>query len=183
MKKIIPLLLLTCFTGNPVTAQQYFTKNGFISIFSTTPLEDIKAGNNQVLSVINATTGEIRFSVLNNAFRFKKALMEEHFNEDYIESSKYPKSAFTGTIANISSINFGIDGIYPVSVTGDLSIHGVTKKITVPATVTVKAGKITAGSVFKIKVKDFNISIPGTVRNNIAEHIELTVNCNYEKKN
>jgi len=183
MKKITTLLLILTTTYYNCTAQQYFTKNGFISFFSSAMLEDIKADNNQVISVIDATTGDIRFSLLNNAFRFKKALMEEHFNADYMESAKYPKSAFNGKISNIGSVDFSNDGVYTVSVTGDISVHGVTKNITVPATITVKAGKIKAAAVFKIKVKDYNISIPSTVKNNIAEFIEITVNCNYDKRN
>jgi len=168
MKKITTLLFTAAVACGNCSAQQYFTKNGFVSFFSSTMLEDIKADNNQVISVINASTGVIQFSLLNNAFHFKKALMEEHFNADYIESAKYPKSLFKGTIANISSINWGNDGTYNVTVTGDLSIHGETKNITIPATIKVKAGVVSANSVFKIKVKDYNISIPSAVKKNTS---------------
>jgi polyisoprenoid-binding protein YceI len=163
-------------------AQIHFTKNGQISFFSSALLEDIKADNNQVISIINTTTGEMQFSLLNNAFHFKKALMEEHFNDDYIESAKYPKSTFKGTIANLNGVNFGADGTYNVTVSGNLTIHGITKAVTVPGSITVLSGKISAASTFKIKTKDYNISIPASVKNNIAENIELTVNCRYEKK-
>lgn len=182
MKKFTILVLILCTAYINCTAQLYFTKNGRISFFSSALLEDIKADNNQVISIINTSTGDIQFSLLNNAFHFKKALMEDHFNADYIESAKYPKSSFKGTIANINSINFTNDGVYKVTVSGSLNIHGVTKAISVPGTITVKSGTISASSVFKIKVKDYNISIPGSVKNNIAEEIELTINCSYEKK-
>ena len=182
MKKIFILLILSGTVYTSCMAQLYFTKNGRVSFFSSTPMEDIKADNNQATSVFNASTGELQFSVLNNAFHFKKALMEEHFNADYIESAKYPKSSFKGTIGNISSVNLNADGSYKVTVSGDLNIHGVTKPISVPGTITVRSGNISAVSVFKVKVKDYNISIPSTVRNNIADDIEITISCNYEKK-
>jgi polyisoprenoid-binding protein YceI len=181
MKKIIAVLL---FAGISYTsaAQQYFTKNGRISFFSKAMLENIQADNNQVISVLNTSTGEVQFSLLNNAFHFEKALMEEHFNADYIESDKYPKSTFKGTISNPAAINTSADGAYQVSVTGDLTLHGVTQRITVPGTVTVKGGKLSASCVFSVKPKDYKISIPAAVRNNIAETIQVTVNCSYEKR-
>lgn len=182
MKKITSLALVlvaACFT---LQAQVYFTKNGAVSFYSSALLEDIKADNNQVISVIDLSTGSIQFSLLNSAFHFKKALMEEHFNADYIESAKYPKSIFKGTITNFKGINLNTDGVYQVSVSGDLSIHGVTKAVTASGTITVKSGNISASSVFKVKVKDYNISIPATVRNNIAETIEITVKCDYQKR-
>lgn len=174
--------LLFCFYLNG-TAQLYFTKNGYISFFSSTVMEDIKADNNQVISIVNTATGEIQFSLLNNAFHFKKALMEEHFNEDYIESAKYPKSTFKGTISNLKDMDLSKDGVYNITVSGNLSIHGITKAVSVPGKLTVKAGSISATSVFKIKPKDYSMKIPAGVKNNIAESVELTVNCSYEKKN
>ncbi|MEO6542391.1 MAG: YceI family protein [Ferruginibacter sp.] len=182
MKKLTTLvIMLTAFYCN-CSAQAYFTKNGRISFFSSTPMEDIKADNNQVISVINTATGDLQFSLLNNAFHFKKALMEEHFNADYMESAKFPKSTFKGIISHVSSVNFNTDGTYNVTVSGSLTIHGVTKTISVPGTIKVNAGKISATSAFKIRPKDYNISIPAAVKNNIAETLELTISCQYEKK-
>lgn len=175
-------MIVLCWMAATASAQVHFTKNGKISFFSSTPLEDIRADNNQVISIINTSSGELQFSLLNNAFHFKKALMEEHFNNDYIESAKYPKSSFKGTISNPGSVNFSTDGTYNVTVSGSLSIHGVTKKITAPGTITVQSGKISAASKFNIKPKDYNISIPASVKNNITETVELTINCEYEKK-
>lgn len=183
MKKIAAIILLLSGFSLGSTAQLYFTKNGYISFFSSTPMEDIKAANNQVISIINTSTGEIQFSLLNNAFHFKKALMEEHFNDDYIESAKYPKSTFKGIISNLKDINLAKDGVYNITVSGNLNIHGVTRAVSVPGKLTVKGGAVSAGSTFKIKPKDHNISIPAAVKNNIAETVELTVNCSYEKKN
>lgn len=179
MKKLLLLLLIiTCYATQ---AQQYFTKNGRLSFFSKALLEDIRADNNQVISVLNTTTGELQFSLLNNAFHFDKALMEEHFNDDYMESAKYPKSTFKGSIANIGAIDPAKDGKYSVTVSGDLQVHGVTRSVSTPATLTVKDGKLSASAVFNIKPADHNIKIPAAVRNNIAESLQVTVYCSYEK--
>ena len=108
--------------------------------------------------------------------------MEEHFNENYLESEKFPKASFKGTIADIAKVNFTTDGVYTVTVVGDLTIHGITQKVTTNGTVTVKAGKINATSKFNAKPADYNISIPKLVKDNISETIEVTVNCDYDQK-
>lgn len=165
-----------------VQAQKLYTKNGLVSFFSSTKMEDIKADNNQVLCVLNVPTGELQFSLLNKGFHFSKALMEEHFNENYIESNKYPKSAFKGTVADIGKVNFTADGTYPVTVKGDLTMHGVTKAASASGHIIVKGGKATATSKFMVKLADYNIAIPGAVKSNIAESIEITVNCTLDQK-
>ena len=108
--------------------------------------------------------------------------MEEDFNENYIESNKYPKSTFKGNITDISGINSLKEGTYNVNVKGDLMIHGISKNINTPATITIKDGKISGTATFKILLKDYNIKIPSIVSNKIAENIDVTVSCNYEKK-
>ncbi len=163
-------------------AQKFYTKNGSISFFSSTPMEDIKAANSQVLCALNSQTGELQFSLLNKGFHFAKALMEEHFNESYIESNKYPKSTFKGTVADITRIGFDKDGTYPVTVSGSITIHGVTKAVTATGNIVVKDGKPAVSSKFKVKPADYGISIPGSVKNNIAESVEITVNCLLDQK-
>ena len=118
-----------------VDAQKYITRNGYTGFFSSTPLEDIKADNNQVACILDASTGNIVFQVLIRSFRFEKALMEEHFNENYLESEKFPKSTFEGKITNISDVDFSKNGIYNVTVNGDLSMHGVTKPVRADGTI------------------------------------------------
>ena len=108
--------------------------------------------------------------------------MEEHFNENYMESDQFPKAAFKGNITDIAKVNFTANGSYIVSVAGDLTIHGITKKISATGTITVKAGKIAATSRFPIKPSDYNISIPKVVKDNIAETIDVTVSCTYDQK-
>lgn len=180
-KTMLVAVLLAGFTIH-AAAQKVFTKNGNISFFSTAPMENITADNNQVMSVLNTQTGDLQFSVLIKGFHFKKSLMEEHFNENYMESDKFPKSTFKGLITDVSKISFTKDGSYNVAVSGDLTIHGVTKKVTTPGTITVKSGNITASSKFNIRLADYNISIPGLVKDKIAETIEITVSCSYDQK-
>jgi polyisoprenoid-binding protein YceI len=182
MIRIFFSLLIIVVCGNNIAAQKYYTKNGSISFFSKTAVEDIKADNNQVMSVINTQTGDMQFSLLTKGFHFKKALMEEHFNADYMESDKFPKSTFKGTIADIAKVNFTKDGNYAVTVSGDLTIHGVTKKTTATGSIGIKDGKITGSSKFIITVADYGINIPKIYRDNISKTIEITVACNYDQK-
>ena len=181
--KNILLILVICVAANsPINGQIYFTKNGRISFFSKTILEDINADNNQVISILNLQTGALQFSLLNNAFHFPKAKMEEDFNEDYMESSRYPRSTFKGTIAGIDKIDFSKDGTWPVNVSGELMIHGVSKSIAVPGKIIIKGEKVSASASFKILPKDYKIRIPSLVSNKIAESIDVTVDCLYQKK-
>lgn len=160
----------------------YFTRNGKASFFSKTPMENIDAVNNEVFSVMDLGKGEIAFAILVKSFRFEKALMEEHFNENYMESTKFPKATFNGKIQDAGKLTLNKVGEYPVHVTGDLTIHGVTQKINTEGKITVTASGIAAKSSFTLKVKDFKIDIPNLVADKIAETIEVTIECNYTPK-
>jgi hypothetical protein len=181
MKTLI-VLLVSVFTSQITTAQKYYTKNGHISFFSKSPLENISANNNQVMSVLNTATGDLQFSVLIKGFNFEKSLMQEHFNENYMESDKFPKASFKGMIQDFGSVDFSKDGNYPVNVSGELTMHGVNKKVITPANVVIKGGKISGIAKFMVKLADYNISIPKLVKDNIAETVEITVNCNFDQK-
>ncbi len=176
---LITAFIAFCSIGH---AQKYYTKNGSISFFSKTNIEDIKADNNQVMGVFDAQTGSLQFSLLIKNFHFAKALMEEHFNENYLESDKYPKSTFKGSIEGISKVDFTKDGNYPVSVSGSLIIHGVTNKVVSKGNISIKDGKITGTSMFIVTLADYNVTIPTLVKNNISKTIEITVNCLYDQK-
>lgn len=182
MKKILLGFLFLIFFILTEAQSIQITKNGKISFYSRSKLEKVEAENNEVSSVLNTANGEMVFAVLLKGFHFEKALMEEHFNENYVESNKYPKATFKGKINNASMVNFLKDGVYPVKVEGDLNLHGVTKKISSSGTVTVSAGKIAAFSKFFIKLKDYKISIPALVADKISEEIDITVDCKYELK-
>ncbi len=175
-------ILAIFFITTTATAQKVYTKNGSISFFSKSPLENISADNNQVMSVLNQQTGDMQFSVLIKGFRFKKSLMEEHFNENYLESNKYPKAVFKGMVADLSKINFSKDGTYPVIVSGDLTMHGVTNKVSAPGTISIKAGVAYASSKFTLKLADYKITIPNLVKDNISKQIDISVSCSYTQK-
>jgi polyisoprenoid-binding protein YceI len=178
MKKITLILTfsLLVFSAN---AQKYMTKNGFIGFFSHTPMEDIKGDNNQVASVMDITTGEMVFQALVKSFHFDRALMEEHFNENYMESEKFPKAIFKGKITNLTAVNFTKAGIYDVTVEGDLTIHNVTNKVSTKGTLEVVAGGINANAKFKVVPEDYKIEIPGVVREKINKDLEVTVTMKY----
>lgn len=178
---IFLMLLIPAFTSTQ--AQKYFTRDGNISFFSDAPLEKIEAHNSKATSVLDVASGKMEFAVLIKAFQFEKALMQEHFNENYLESDKYPKSTFKGEITNIKSVDFSKDGEYEVNVKGDLTIHGETKAIEAPGKIIVKNGNVTANSSFEVAVADFNISVPAVVRDNIAKIVRIDVSVNYEELN
>jgi hypothetical protein len=177
--KNIAILFFLLIAGNSANAQKYMTKNGYIGFYSITPMEEIKADNNQVAGVIDTGTGDIVFQVLIKSFRFERALMEEHFNENYMESEKYPKSIFKGKISNLPSVTFSKNGTYDVTVEGDLSIHNVTNKVSIKGTIEVITGGINANSKFNIIPEDYNIDIPGVVRDKINKNLDVTVTMKY----
>jgi hypothetical protein len=178
MKRLIVMFLLLSLAF-AVNAQKYMTKNGFVGFFSNTPMENIKGDNNQVAGILDISTGEMVFQALIKSFRFDRALLEEHFNENYMESDKFPKSSFKGKIANLSSVNFSKNGTYDVTVEGDLTIHDVTNKISTKGTVEVVTGGINASSKFNIVPEDYKINIPGVVREKISKNLEVTVTMKY----
>lgn len=180
MKNIAVIIFLGLF---PLTmyGQKFMTQTGKISFFSKAPLENIEAVNNQVSGVINAATGEMAFSLLMKGFTFDKALMQEHFNEKYVESDKFPKSNFKGSIEDMDKVKLSKIPV-EVNITGQLTIHGVTKDIKVVGYLSQPDGRTISGSSeFRISLKDFNIKIPSAVRENIAETIDISVKLNYEK--
>lgn len=180
MKTIATLLLLASalVQAQPV----YMTRNGQITFFSKTPMEDIDAVNNEVTSLLNTETGELVYAVLIKSFRFERALMEEHFNENYMESTQFPKATFQGTLLNKGDIDFATPGTYRAQVEGEILIHGVKKPLTATGTLQVQRDKIAVDATFQLKPKDFNITIPALVADKIAEAIDVKVTCQYTPK-
>lgn len=182
MKKIF--LFLAMAVSLAANAQdKYLTRNAkvrFDATSSTSP-EKIEAVNNQGTSIFVAQTGQYEFSVLMQAFEFEKALMKDHFNENYVETTKYPKAVFKGTIQDVAKVNFAKDGKYPVIVKGTMDMHGVKKEVTANGTLTVSGGKITASSNFKLVLADFNVTIPNLVKDKIAKEASINVDAAYNK--
>lgn len=162
-----------------VQAQRYSAKNGYVGFYSHTTIEDIQADNNQVASILDIEKGDLVFLINNKSFIFDKALMQEHFNENYMETDKYGKSTFKGTITNLADVNFSKDGIYKVKVSGELNMHGVSKNIYVYGTIEVNEKTLVAKSDFVVKPEDYGIQIPGLVRDKIAKEIQVYVDVKY----
>jgi hypothetical protein len=177
--RIIYSIILASVLYIPVNAQSWVTRNGKITFNSKTQLEDIKAVNNQVFAAIDVPKKTIAFTLLLKNFLFDKQLMQEHFNENYVESDKYPKSQFTGTISG----NIGTTpGVYKVQIEGQLTLHGVTKPVSMPAELELQQGKLIGKSSFKIKPSDYNITIPSLVKDKIASEIPVQVNAEFLPK-
>ena len=175
------IILVILLAWNILHAQEiYYTRDGLIHFYSSTPVEDIEASNNGVNSVLNTTTGEIQFSVLIIGFNFKKQLMQEHFNEKFMESEKFPKATFKGKIKDPEAVSFSSDGEYPVEVSGEITIHGITKDLETGGVIKVDGKAMTAESEFHLAPADFEMKIPSVVRNNIAKEIKVTVKANYQ---
>ncbi len=173
------LLLVTVFTVNG--QNQFFTKSGKIYFNATSSMETIEATNEKAVSKLDVTTGTIEFALLMKAFSFEKALMQEHFNENYVESDQFPKAAFKGTITDIKTVDLQKNGTYPVKVKGMLTLHGETKEVMTDGTLTVKDGNITsAKSQFKILLEDYKIIIPSVVKEKISKDVLIKVDLNYE---
>lgn len=172
MKKIILATAFTSFffAGN---AQQYLGKNTIVTFFSAAKLENIEAKNEQATSVLNTATGDVIVQITNTAFKFKSALMEEHFNENYMESKKFPISDFKGKINE--KPDYSKDGTQEVTATGKIKMHGVAKDVTLKITLEISGKKITAKSKFKVKIADYGIKVPSLYVENIAEEVEVSV--------
>ncbi len=174
--KLIISLLICLATVRPGVAysQLYVTRAGFAGFYSKTALEDIRGENNQVYAVVDAGKKNLAFAALLKGFIFPKELMQEHFNENYVESDKYPKATFSG--AYTGDVALDKDGVYKVMVKGSLTLHNVTRTIETPATLEVKSGHLIGMAEFKVKPEDFNIGIPSVVRDKIDKEITVKVN-------
>ena len=184
MKK---LFLTGCFLMLGATvlfAQKYMTRTGKIYFDATTSQspEKIEGINNEVASIMDAKNGEIVFQVLIKSFKFERQLMEEHFNENYMESDKYPKSDFKGSITNVGDVNFTKDGAYNVKVTGKLTMHGITNEVNVPGILTVKGNTIRVKAKFSVKLQDYKIDVPSVVADKIDKNASITMECDLVQK-
>lgn len=172
MKKIV-LFLFGLIASNIAVSQIYMANNCDITFFSASPLEDIKAINKVAKPVINTATGAIQIKIPIVSFKFEKPLMEEHFNENYMETEKFPDAFFKGKIND--TIDWKKDGEYKVTSTGTITVHGIAKERTLNGTIIVKGGAIRLGSKFNIHIADHGVKVPSLYVKNIAEDVEVTI--------
>lgn len=171
MKKLF-LGCVLIFFANAVFSQKYVAEKSQITFFSDAAIEDITATNKKASSIFNSSNGDIVFSIPISEFQFAKSLMQEHFNEKYMESDKYPKSTFQGKIENFDISKKETQNAKAI---GKLSIHGVTKDVELPGTVENNGDKLVMKSKFIVKLEDYNIDRPQLLWQNIAEQVEVTV--------
>ncbi len=173
------LVLLYYFVANAVQAQQLFTATSSeITFFSDAPLEDIEAVNKASQSLINTGTREIAVKVPIKSFVFPKSLMQEHFNENYMESDKFPYAVFKGKIND--AVDFTKPGTYDVSATGKLNIHGVERDQTLKGKLTVQPDKLNLNASFEVALADHKIKIPEVVFMKIAEKVQVKCQLGYQ---
>ncbi|WP_299364132.1 YceI family protein [Winogradskyella sp.] len=157
--------------------EQYITRQGTVTFFSYTNVENIQATNNQVLSLFQPDDSAIAVSILMRAFVFEKSLMQEHFNESYIESDLYPKATFEGSIIDFDP---SIEGEQTRIIKGDFTLKDVTKQREIKTKITkTEKGYLIEGE-FNVSIKDHNIKVPGLLSPNIAETINVSFNFQYE---
>lgn len=156
--------------------QKYVSTESMVSFYSEAPVENIEAKNTKAKSILDLSTGGIVFSIPISSFVFDKGLMQEHFNEKYMESDKYPKATFSGKI-----LGFVLDkeGVQKVNGKGKLTIHGVEQEIEHSGEMTYHEGKITLNHFFEVAIKDYKIKIPKVLWQNIAEVIEVKLTFEY----
>lgn len=180
MKQLVYIFLLVSTTVFSQT--KYLTKTGTVSFEASVPsFEEVKANNNAVTAIINTENGEFAALALIKGFRFKNALMEEHFNENYAESDNYPKATFKGTIIEFDSSKLNSNTNYKIN--GQLTFHGVTKTLeNIEVILSLQGDSIKMSGNFKTPASDYNIKIPKIVSNKIAEDIEVNFNFVMKKK-
>lgn len=176
--------LLFCCLGlcSSVSAQRMFTRNGQVTFDATSPtsMEAVKAIHRAGTCVLDKATGAVEMAVLMKGFQFERALMQEHFNENYVESGKFPKAVFKGTVDNLKSLQNYKDLPFKAQVTGKMTIHGVTKDVTAPITFTPKNGKLMATANFSLLLADYSITIPGVVGDKVNKNAAVKVSVELE---
>lgn len=159
---------------------KYFTRQANISFDATAGMEKIEATTHAAVLILDVATGEIQIAVLLKGFEFEKALMQEHFNENYVESDKYPRCEFKGQLLNNKEVNYSANGIYPIRIKGIMTLHGESHEVTAQGKLTVRDGHIQGEAGFPIILADYGIAIPGLVKDKVAERPRITVYCSLQ---
>jgi|SRR6185436_2680068 len=169
--------VISLLVSTTIVAQVYTSTKGEVSFYSKAPLEDIEAHTTGTNSILHIGKKEIAFIIPIRGFKFEKALMQEHFNEKYMESDLYPNATYSGKINE--DVDLSRDGKYEVTSTGKLKIHGVEKIVTLAGTISVKGEEIVLQCDFKVAIKDYNITVPKLLFQNIADIVDVRLNVTY----
>lgn len=182
MKHAVSILSFFVITFSGYTQDKFFTKTGKIQFDATSKNspENIIGKNRSVTAVLDSKSGAMQFSLLMKGFTFEKALMEEHFNENYVESEKYPKSEFKGVVINNSDVDYSKEGTYNAKVKGSLTIHGATKEVETSGKIIIKEGKPTIKASFSVALADYNVSVPTVVSDKLAKNATIDIDCALE---
>jgi len=180
MKRIILILAIAGTFAGMSTAQKYITKEGICDIFSETSFFTIEATNKKVASILDASSGEIVASTLMRSFKYQEALVEEHFNENYMESHLYPKGIFKGRITNFGEIDLGKDGTYPITIEGDLSFHGETNALATSGELVVKGENLTGTTEFEVSLAAHKIKVEEKYKDRIRDEIKIDLHFDYK---
>ncbi len=179
MKKILIGFVVfgaCCITS--VAQSVYSSNNGKASFSSYAPLEDIYAESNKLTCAINTGTKKVVAILKISTLKMENSLQQEHLNEKYLESHKFPKATFSGIIQE--EVDWKKDGVYNVKAVGDLLIHGIGKKRTVDIVITIKDGVISTSAKFKVKVAEHDVDIPKLVMQKVAEEVDVEMSATYE---
>lgn len=176
MRRLLIIVLLTGLVP-AVQAQKYSLQEGSVKFYSRALLEDIKAVNTKITGLFNRDRGDVAFIIPVTAFQFDKKLMQEHFNEKYMESDKYPNATFAGQVQHF---DWSRSGEQPVVASGKLTIHGVTQEVSVPGIMELKNGLLTMKAVFPVKLETYKITRPQLLWQNIAEEVEITIDTRFK---
>lgn len=177
--KTLLLIVLVLSWGNGSLAQSYQSTQSEITFFSSAPMEDIKATNKKAGSLFDASTGAIAFVVPIQGFEFTKSLMQQHFNENYLESDRYPNATFEGRVIGYDP---GRSGVQEAVAEGTMTIHGVPQKVKIKGQISKSSTGLKIDTKFYIRVADYEIDIPRIVFYNIAEEVEVTAVFIYKER-
>jgi hypothetical protein len=174
------LILICLLFSTQLIAQQYYSKKGQVSFFSEAPIENIEAVNKDLSAIVDSQSGGFAFRLKIQDFTFPNSLMQEHFNESYLESDKYPLSTFTGSIADISKLD--LSSRQTLTVKGSLSIHGITQETEMVAYAQIINGELHISSIFDVVLEDYDIDIPKIMMYKIAEVIKVAVDIKLQNR-
>lgn len=178
MKRFVLLFFLLSHAVE-IQGQAIRSESGYVRFFSDALIEDISAENDQASAIFDVGSGEAVFLIPISGFEFRKSLMKEHFNENYLESAKYPEAYFRG---KISGYNPGSSSSKAIA-EGEMTIHGVKRRVTIPGTITKQSGQLILEAVFQVVLMDYKVEIPTLMFQNIAEEVEVKVKFVFKSPN